>query len=110
MQLEHGDPERARRFARDSLGLLLLAATAVSVLGAIFARPLTHALVPGFQGERLDLAVHLVRIFFPMTGLLVLSAWSLGVLNSHRKFFLPYVAPVVWSLSQIAALIGLVND
>ena len=32
---------------------------------------------------------------FPMTGLLVLSAWGLGVLNAHRRFFLPYAAPVV---------------
>src|SRR5690606_25443997 len=28
--------------------------------------------------------------------------WSLGILNSHRKFFLSYVAPVIWN----AALIG----
>ena len=30
-------------------------------------------------------------------GLLVLSAWCLGVLNSHRRFFLSYAAPVVWN-------------
>ena len=106
VQIEGRDPERARRFARDCLGLLLLAAGIVSAAGALFARPLTHALVPGFEGERLELAVKLVRIFFPMTGILVLSAWSLGVLNSHRKFFLPYIAPVVWSLSQIVALVA----
>ncbi len=106
VQLEGREPERARVFARDCLGLLLLATAIVSLAGAIFARPLTHALVPGFDGERFALAVHLVRIFFPMTGILVLSAWSLGVLNSHRRFFLPYVAPVVWSLSQIVALVA----
>ncbi len=106
VKLDRSEPERARLFARDCLGLLLLTIGIVSALGAIFARPLTHALVPGFQGERLDLAVHLVRIFFPMTGILVLSAWSLGVLNSHRRFFLPYVAPVVWSLAQIFGLIA----
>jgi putative peptidoglycan lipid II flippase len=40
-----------------------------------------------------------------MTGLLVLSAWGLGVLNAHRRFFLPYAAPVLWSAAQIAALV-----
>lgn len=40
-----------------------------------------------------------------MTGLLVLSAWALGVLNAHRRFFLPYAAPVVWSLAQIGGLV-----
>jgi len=50
-------------------------------------------------------AIVLVRWFFPMTGLLALSAWCLGILNSHRRFFLPYFAPVLWSAAQIAALV-----
>jgi putative peptidoglycan lipid II flippase len=49
----------------------------------------------------------MVAIMFPGTGLLVLSAWCLGVLNSHRKFFVSYVAPVLWNLAIIAVLIGI---
>src|SRR5919199_430290 len=52
----------------------------------------------------LALTEQLVRIFFPGAGLLVLSAWCLGVLNSHRRFFLSYTAPVVWNITLIAAL------
>jgi putative peptidoglycan lipid II flippase len=37
-------------------------------------------------------------------GLLVLSAWCLGILNSHRKFFLSYVAPVLWNGAMIVTL------
>jgi putative peptidoglycan lipid II flippase len=40
-----------------------------------------------------------------MTGILVLSAWALGILNSHRRFFVPYVAPVLWNAAIIAALL-----
>jgi putative peptidoglycan lipid II flippase len=36
---------------------------------------------------------------------MVLSAWCLGILNSHGKFFLSYVSPVVWNIAQIAALL-----
>ena len=36
---------------------------------------------------------------------MVLSAWCLGILNSHRRFFLSYVSPVIWNIAQIAALI-----
>ena len=104
--LERGEEARARQFARDILGLLILVAATISLVGAVFARPLTHLIVPGFEGERFALAVHLVRIFFPMTGILALSAWSLGVLNSHRHFFLPYVAPVIWSVCQIVAMLA----
>src|SRR5690606_8387209 len=46
------------------------------------------------------------RIIFPMTGVLVLSAWALGVLNSHRRFFLPYFAPVLWNAAIIGALVA----
>jgi putative peptidoglycan lipid II flippase len=37
----------------------------------------------------------------------VLSAWSLGILNSHRNFFVPYFAPVLWNAAIIAALVAL---
>jgi putative peptidoglycan lipid II flippase len=46
-----------------------------------------------------------VRILFPGAGLLVCSAWCLGILNSHRKFFLSYAAPVIWNLAMIATMI-----
>jgi len=48
----------------------------------------------------------LVRIFFPGISLLVLSAFCIGVLNSHGRFFLSYAAPVVWSATIIVALIA----
>ena len=41
-----------------------------------------------------------------MTAILVVSAWALGILNSHRRFFVSYVAPVAWNLAIITAMIG----
>jgi putative peptidoglycan lipid II flippase len=58
-----------------------------------------------FDPATRELTTQLIRIFFPGAGLLVMSAWCLGVLNSHRKFFLSYTAPVVWNLAIIATLI-----
>src|SRR5207247_7787518 len=37
--------------------------------------------------------------------LLVLSAWCLGVLNSHRKFFLSYSAPVAYNVVMIISML-----
>ena len=37
--------------------------------------------------------------------MIVLSAWALGILNSHRKFFVSYVAPVVWNVAIIGTLV-----
>src|SRR4029077_3269657 len=45
-------------------------------------------------------------ILFPGAGLLVCSAWCLGILNSHRKFFLSYSAPVIWNLAMIVTMLA----
>jgi putative peptidoglycan lipid II flippase len=42
---------------------------------------------------------------WPGVGILVLSAWCLGILNSHHKFFLSYVAPVLMNVVMIATLV-----
>nr|WP_153818334.1 murein biosynthesis integral membrane protein MurJ [Polyangium spumosum] len=100
-----GKGEEAARFARSALGLLLVVVVAASALGVLFAPWLSYLVAAGFEEEKLAGTVTIVRIVFPMTGLLVLSAWGLGVLNAHRRFFLPYAAPVAWSVAQIVALV-----
>jgi len=100
-----GRHEEAGKVAGAIAGLLIAVTGALSVIGILFAAPLTRILVPGFTNETYDLAVELTRIMFPGIGFLVLSAWCLGVLNSHRQFFLSYVAPVLWNVAQIVALL-----
>jgi putative peptidoglycan lipid II flippase len=99
------DRRDAGRLAGAVAGLLCALTAVLVVVGMVLARPLTLLLTPGFSGERLDLAVTLLRIMFPGIGFLVLSAWCLGILNSHRRFFLSYVAPVLWNAAQIAIVV-----
>ena len=63
-------------------------------------------IAPGFGGAKRELTVRLVRVLFPGAGLLVASAWCLGVLNSHGKFLLSYTAPVAWNAAMIATLVA----
>src|SRR5262249_13717419 len=58
-----------------------------------------------FTGTKRLLTIQIVRILFPGAGLLVLSAWCLGVLNSHRRFLLSYMSPVIWNAAMIATLL-----
>lgn len=89
------------------VGSLLFLLTSVLVLAGVFATPfLIDVIAPGFRGEKRDLTIQIVQILFPGTGFLVMSAWCLGILNSHKKFFLSYVAPVIWNISIIAAILG----
>jgi putative peptidoglycan lipid II flippase len=101
--LEQGRHKEAGRFAGAIFSLLLAIAAGLALVGVALAPVGVAVFLPGFTGERRELTITLVRILFPMTGVLVLSAWALGVLNSHRRFFVPYAAPVVWNASIIAA-------
>jgi putative peptidoglycan lipid II flippase len=104
--LARDDREEAGRVA-GAIGSVLALAMSLLVLVGVVATPLLiNAIAPGFEGEKRELAIRLVRILFPGAGLLVLSAWCLGVLNSHRKFFLSYAAPVIWNVAIIGALIA----
>lgn len=91
----------AERLANAVLGLLALVTSLVVLAGILLAGPLTDVVAAGFAAEKRALTIRLVRILFPGAGALVLSAWCLGVLNSHRRFFLSYAAPVVWNVGII---------
>jgi putative peptidoglycan lipid II flippase len=104
--LEEGREEEAGRFAGAALGLLLVVAFGVAVLGILLAPLYVGIIFHSWDPEKQALTVHLVRIIFPMTAVMVVSAWALGILNSHRRFFVSYVAPVAWNASMIAALVA----
>lgn len=95
----------ARKVASTILSLLFLTTSLLVLLGVILTPFLIDSIAPGFHGEKRDLTIKLVQIIFPGTGLLVLCAWCLGILNSHRKFFLSYAAPVIWNFSIIFVLL-----
>ncbi|HEX6650614.1 MAG TPA: murein biosynthesis integral membrane protein MurJ [Pyrinomonadaceae bacterium] len=103
--LAQDDEKEAARVANAIFSILALV-TAVIVLVGVFATPFIVTLIAaGFEEERRALTITLVRIFFPGAALLVLSAWCLGVLNSHHRFFVSYTAPVAWNAAIIAALL-----
>src|SRR2546423_2243068 len=102
--LARGEKEEAARVADAVLTLLALATSVIVLVGVLTTRFFVGLFAASFDPATRELTIQLIRIFFPGAGLLVLSAWCLGVLNSHRKFFLSYTAPVVWNLTIIAAL------
>lgn len=107
----HGE-EDARRLTSALLAIIVPVLVAVSLLGILFAGPLV-ALTTDFEPtERLsaeeaerttELAVLLFRIFAFKILFYGIAALAMGVLNSHRRFFLPTVAPVLNNLTVIAA-------
>jgi putative peptidoglycan lipid II flippase len=104
--LGRDEQEESRKLAGAVFSLLALI-TALLVLAGVLLTPVLIAIIaPGFEGEKRAVTIQLVRILFPGAGLLVMSAWCLGVLNSHRRFFLSYAAPVIWNVTIIVVLIA----
>ena len=100
-----GDAAHEARQVAGAVAGILMTTTGICVLTLIaFSRPITFILAPGLSAERFELAVSLTRITAVGVGFAVMSAWCLGVLNSHKRFFLSYVAPVLWNTAQIGAL------
>ena len=102
--LARKDENEARKVAGAVASLLALTTSSLVLVGVVATPFLIDAIAPGFHGEKRQLTIQLVRILFPGAGLLVFSAWCLGVLNSHRRFFLSYTAPVLWNAAMIATL------
>lgn len=114
--LAAGKRDEAGRLAGAVFSLLVAVAGGAAALGVLFARPIVGLLAAGFlrdrelialgqaSVDRYELAVAAVRWIFPMTATLVLSAWALGVRNSHGKFFLSYFSPVFWNAAIVGAV------
>jgi putative peptidoglycan lipid II flippase len=101
---EH-DEETAGRVAGIVASLLALTIAVLVLIGVLLTPWLLVVIAPGFHGAVRDLTITVVRIMWPGIGILVLSAWCLGILNSHHKFFLSYVAPMFMNIVLIATLI-----
>ena len=104
--LEEGRDVEAGRFAGAALGILTVVAAGTVLAGWAAAPWIVGLFFPTWDPAKQALTVTLVRILFPMTGILVISAWALGILNSHRRFFVSYVAPAFWNVAMITAMLG----
>jgi len=108
--LAQEDEKEAAKTANAVFGILALVTAVVVLIGVLTTPYIVTIIAAGFEEQRRDLAITLVRILFPGAGMLVLSAWCLGILNSHHRFFISYTAPVAWNVAIIAALLYFDNQ
>ncbi len=106
--VEDDKDEDQSRLAASILGHLAALVALLVILTIVLARPLVWLVTFGnWTGQRYEWAIELTRITAAGAGLLVLASLCLGILNSHRQYFLPYAAPMLWSGAQIIVLLGI---
>jgi len=105
--IAHDGKSVAKRFAEDSLSVLLAVLFVFVVLGEIFTPSLLDILAPGFRAEpdKFALTVGLTRITFPYLLFISLTALQGGILNSVERFAATAATPMLLNIFLIAALV-----
>jgi len=99
----------ARQLARVTASVLVLALSAIVVLGILFSPQIIAVIAPGFleHPEQFSLTITLTRIMFPFLLFISLAALAMGVLNSTRHFGPPAFSSAVYNMVNIAMILGL---
>ncbi|MCZ2816387.1 murein biosynthesis integral membrane protein MurJ [Modestobacter sp. VKM Ac-2984] len=97
-----GDREQVRRTANALLGWSLLVLVPLAGLLALFARPIAEALLGGDAAE-VELAARFLLVFAPQVVLYGVAVVLTGVLQAHRRFAGPALAPLLSTLVVASA-------
>ena len=99
------DEKGSQDFLNALFGILLSALFIFTALALLFAPIFILIFAPGFyfDDQKQDLAVSLLRIMFPYLALISLVAFAAGIQNSHNKFSIPAVTPLIFNLSLIGS-------
>lgn len=107
--LARQDQQRAWKLAAAIGNLLLLALSGVVLLATIFAPQIVRhglfVLAPGLSAGQELLTIRLMRIMLPSVVIFGLSGLIMGVLNAHRVFWMPALAPAMYSIGMILGVV-----
>jgi len=98
-----GDREQVRRTASALLGWTLLLLVPLAVLLALLAEPIARLLLAGGSAAEIDLAGRFILVFAPQVVLYGIGIVLTGVLQAHRRFAGPALAPLLSSVVVAAA-------
>jgi putative peptidoglycan lipid II flippase len=106
--LEKGRRTEAYALAASLCGLILVVLGAITLVFIALA----GVIIPPLTGDEFSagldqLTVGLSRVLFPIVVLLGLNGLVVGILNAYDHFTIPALAPLVWNLVIIAALVVL---
>lgn len=97
--------ERSRNIVRRLIGFQVLILVPVLILASIYAHPIVNTILAFPEVERQILAGRLFRFMIHYVLLISIAAVFMGTLNSHQRFLVPAVAPLIFSVSVIGTVI-----
>jgi putative peptidoglycan lipid II flippase len=100
------DREQVRRTASALLGWSLLVLTPLAVLLAVCAEPVARLLLGSQDPVQVDLAARFLLVFAPQVVLYGIGIVLTGVLQAHRRFAAPALAPLLSSVVVAGAYLA----
>jgi len=105
---EKGSQQAIQDLVDRVAGCLGLSLISISALAVLAAPVLTMVFAPGFywsSPEKFGLTVDLIRITFPYLALISMAGFAGSILNSHDRFAVPAVTPVLLNLILIVSAV-----
>ena len=109
--LQQGRRREAFRLASTLFWIMLIALAAITAFFELAAGVIMPLFTGPTFGAALDtLTVGLSQVLFPVVLLLGLTGLLVGILQSYEHFTIPALAPAVWNVVIIIALVLLIPD
>lgn len=101
--LHRDKKEQFWRFISVILVLAMLILSVITLLGVLLAPVIVRILAPGFMSnpEKLLMTVRLTKIVFPYLIFIGLTAYSMAILYTFRKFSVPAFSPCLLNVAVI---------
>jgi len=108
----HRNEKRFNQLANNLLAISGILLITVSIVGAIFSRPLVAVTAPGFLAdhEKFELTVSFTRITFFYLFFIGIAVDLDSILSAMQRFFVPAVNPAFLNLSFIIGMLALAGS
>lgn len=104
-RLEQSGKEAAMNFAGNFMTVVTVIASAMALIGMVFAKQLVHIMVPGYESSKVAETAAMLRILFPSIAFTAAAYTAVGILQSFGEFNIPSVISVVSNLIMIVYLL-----
>ncbi len=110
--LEGDGEDEARRFARDTLSVMIVVLAVFTVAAQVFMEPIIRVIAPGFIDQRdlFGMTVLFTQITMPYLLLVSLTAMMGGTLNAHDRFAMSAAAPIALNVIMVGVLLAAPRD
>ncbi len=97
--------EESNLIASSMINAVMLIMMGLTVIVIIFAYPLSRLIAGGFNETQLQLMANLTRIMAGAQLFFGFSSFLTGVIQSHKRFLVPALSPVLYNLGIIIGIL-----